>query len=276
MPFVAIDHTVAFAIDAAANSTLFGTIRTNFDDHESRIGTIEGNYVNNAHNHTGGANGPQIGQGGLKTVTTSGSYTDPGGGGVTGSYVLTGGTWSMWTASCSSGFVGFGGAGDTPAGTIGLYFGTDSATFYVDERYFQASPPYRLGNAKWGHFFYLLRKVGTGEVMGTCEAPDPTWAYNGKIWLPDKNDPQRILAAPHPFADYWDKDPAVDGLEVVLVDLRSYDVDALKLSALKTKKRASIELARLVTVGAELPLADLGLTDPAIAGKLKMKIRRRA
>lgn len=41
MPFVAIDHTTAFAIDAPIKASHIQTVDQNIDDHESRIVTVE-------------------------------------------------------------------------------------------------------------------------------------------------------------------------------------------------------------------------------------------
>ena len=98
-----------------------------------------------------------------------------------------------------------------------------SGTIYMQHRYIQASPPYKIGAATWGHFLWLLRNIGTGDIIGASHAEDPPWAYNGLIYLP-KDHPDRITGIPHPFANYFDKDPATDGLEIVLVNLSGIDV----------------------------------------------------
>ena len=122
-----------------------------------------------------------VGQAQLKTSTASGSITINN----TGSYSLTGGTYSWWTvgasgASSSSddGETGFGN-GNTAAGVIGLqegYFG-QTAEFFFDERYIQASPPYDMGDGEVGVFIYLM--MNGNEPEGIVVAPDPTWAYHG-------------------------------------------------------------------------------------------------
>lgn len=100
---------------------------------------------------------------------------------------------------------------------INLTSSTGGSVF-ARQRYFQASPPYMIGSREWGHFLYLLRRISDGIVISSYEAEDPPHAYNGLTHLP-KDHVDRISATPHPFADYWDKDPVVDGLEIVLVDL---------------------------------------------------------
>ena len=127
-----------------------------------------------------------VGRGELKTTTSSSSVTlsfDS-----AGSRSLTGGTYSMWTASATnSGTVDEGikwGSGNTSAGTIGLYNGSDeSNTFYIDERYFQSSPPYTHGPL----FIFLFLDNGTGNILNIDVAPDPPWAYHGPtIITPDR------------------------------------------------------------------------------------------
>lgn len=120
-------------------------------------------------------------QAAIATSTAAGSllvYADD-----PGTYTLTGGTWSWWTAGCTNGtgtsIMGWGG-GNTAAGTIGLYnmSGADR-TFYVDERYIQSSPPYDLGDGEVPLFIYVRLENGTGKILGVSVAKDPTWAYNG-------------------------------------------------------------------------------------------------
>lgn len=91
-------------------------------------------------------------------------------------YALVGGTYSWWTASAittSTTRVGLGN-GDTAAGTIG-FGGTVSGTaIYIDERYVQASPPYR-----YGPLFITLMLSKSGGIIGSQIAEDPIWAYHG-------------------------------------------------------------------------------------------------
>lgn len=52
-------------------------------------------------------------------------------------------------------------------------------TSYVQNRYIQASPPYNLGEGNIPLFMFLWVKKGSGELMASNIAPDPTWANNG-------------------------------------------------------------------------------------------------
>lgn len=106
---------------------------------------------------------------------------------------------------------------------IALKSNPSNNDIYAQQRYIQASPPYMLGDTEWGHFLFLLRRLGTGEVVSTYQAEDPPWAYNGLLYLP-KDHVDRIAEVPHPFADYWDRDAVTDGLEIVLVNLSGIDV----------------------------------------------------
>lgn len=121
-----------------------------------------------------------VSQAKLKSTTASGSLainsqeSNP--------YALTGGTYSWWTASAdstdgatTSGFAF--GHDDTAGGSIGLYNlnpGSPGGSIYVDERYIQASPPYRLGPL----FIFLLVNPD-GTFAGVRVMPDPPWAYHG-------------------------------------------------------------------------------------------------
>jgi hypothetical protein len=111
----------------------------------------------------------------LKTTTATGSVVLPAATGNTLS--LTGGlySWYSWSAD-NNGSRGLEiGAGDTASGVIGLFNSGGSAnSFYVDERYIQASPPYR-----YGPLFITLMLDAAGNIIGLQVAPDPVWAYHG-------------------------------------------------------------------------------------------------
>lgn len=113
----------------------------------------------------------------LKTTTAAGSLAIASGAEAT--YTLTGGTYSWWTASVvpNAGLsnVAFGGNSNTAAGVIGLVNPTvEACTFYVDERYVQASPPYNDGP----HFAFLTVDA-LGNIVHSSFANDPPWAYHG-------------------------------------------------------------------------------------------------
>lgn len=118
----------------------------------------------------------------LKTTTASGSQGITGG--VAFSYTLAGGTWSLWTASATlpSGSSGVGlGNGNTSAGVLGFTVtGTGGGTFYIDERYFQSSPPYDLGDGPVRKFVYV-RVAPDGSITGTFVGDDPIWANHSPI-----------------------------------------------------------------------------------------------
>lgn len=118
-----------------------------------------------------------VGQGELKTTTASGTASLSNGIG-TATYTLTGGTYSWWTASADEPapqFVSFGN-GNTAAGVIGLLRGSTSniATFYLDERYVQACPPYTHGP-----LFVYAAMNPDGTIADITVAVDPIWAYHG-------------------------------------------------------------------------------------------------
>lgn len=99
----------------------------------------------------------------------------------------------------------------------------------------------------------MLRKFGTGEVVSTYQAKDPSWAYNGLLHLP-KDHKDRIAEVPHPFCDYWNKDPATDGLEIVLVDLSGVDVTRWLADNWKLGKSILEDLGSVLTgKGADKP-----------------------
>jgi len=172
------------AVDAPVTSQLMTKVRDNLDavtegaNGAPKIQTAayQANSVDAA-----ALKDAAVGQAQLKTSTASGSIVVS----ESGSYSLTGGTYSWWTAgaqgagdSPDDGETGFGN-GNTAAGVIGLqegYFG-QTCTFYFDERYIQASPPYDMGDGEVGVFIYLM--MNGNEPEGIVVAPDPTWAYHG-------------------------------------------------------------------------------------------------
>ncbi len=116
-----------------------------------------------------------VSQGKLKSTTASGNTAIDAG--VDTTVALTGGTYAWWTASNLQNAVGiaFGGNTDTAAGTIGIKnVGGSNGTFSRDERYIQASPPYRLGPC----FVFLCIEPG-GAIRHIEVANDPPWAYHG-------------------------------------------------------------------------------------------------
>lgn len=154
-----------------------------------------------------------------------------------------------------------------------IYLSAAGGTYgagYAQQRYIQASPPYKIGDITWGHFLFLLRNAA-GDVKAAYEAEDPPWAYNGAIYLP-KDDPARLTEVPHPFADYWLKDPAVDGLEIVMVDLTARDVKKAKQDNAKVGKGLLEDIPALITgKGKPKPHAAYGLPNiPRFSDKVKI------
>jgi hypothetical protein len=262
---------------------LMDTIRTNLDQLNSDLVTN-----GNSHDHAGG-DGAQVPIGGitanaiaqskLKTSTGSVSVTVSGpGSGVTG--ILPGGYY---------GFIpnvktGSGGGSDTFQGLYktlntsytapGALFGTGqsgSITMYAEQIYVTASPPYKVGGEEWGHFLYLLVNA-QGDVISAYEAEDPPYAYNGPRHNP-KDSIERIQAVPHPFSEYFDKDPSIDGLEIVMVDLRGNDTKKWKEDNEKKGKVILEDLGHINKGGKIVTPQELGIKD--IKGFTdKVKIRK--
>ena len=145
--------------------------------------------------------GGAVGQAQLKTTTASGSLNLNNG--VSGNYTLTGGAYSWWTAG-STGQWDFEN-GDTAAGVLGVgNFGAGNSTFYVDERYVQASPPWNLGNGDIALFIFGLM-ASDGTLRSVSVAPDPVWGNNG----PTNIQPERWQGL-RAFRRY----PEIEGLAV--------------------------------------------------------------
>ncbi len=145
---------------------------------------------------------------------------------------------------------------------IALAANSSNNLITAQQRYIQASPPYKIGDTEWGHFLFLLRKLGTREVVSTYQAEDPPWAYNGRVWLP-KDHVDRISEVPHPFGDYIDKDPATEGLEVVIVNLAGINVAKWRGDNEKIGKSILEDLGSVLTgMGVQRPFSDYNV--PAI------------
>lgn len=271
--------------DSPINETLMQSIRSDLIHIKEALGQ---NYTLAPDHDHDGANSALIasvgaaavGQAQLKTATATGSLALTSS--QQGSIALTGGTYSWWTASSS--VVGskhgaqYGmvfGNGNTAAGIIGLTGEVGSSslrTFYIDERYIQASPPYSVGGNRWNHFVYVMRN-SIGEILGYYEAPDPTWMHHGDELIIDKNSPLRMKIAPHPFATYWNRNPGVDGLEIALLDIRDKDFNLIKKNAKKNKRKPFTELIAGVQIDLEMTAAERGFPD--IAGLTNvMKFRK--
>jgi hypothetical protein len=141
--------------------------------------------------------------------------------------------------------------------TIALSAGASGGTIYAQVRYIQSSPPYKMGDTLWGHFLFLLRNPVTKEVITASFAEDPPWAYNG---VGEKDSIERIQSVPHPFIEYWQKDPIVDGLEICLVDLRDLDVENWKKDCEKNRTSILADL-KVLDIGNSIVPTDLGISE---------------
>lgn len=214
-----------------------------------------------------------VGTGELKTTTgevntTSSSFVNltlPGGGNGFYPQVRKSAAGTDMSANIAFGFTS-----QSYTSIIALKQG-GGATAYAKQRYIQASPPYKIGNKKWGHFLYLLVNA-QGDVISSYEAEDPPYAYNGPPQH-KKDSIERIQAVPHPFVDYWDKDPATDGLEIVLVDLRGHNTKKWKGDNIKKGKGVLEDLGHINKSGKIIMPQELGIQD--IQGFTdKVKIRK--
>lgn len=260
-----------FSVGKPITSTSYGYLRDNSNYLKDLFDITTG------HDHNGGGDdGAKIPQGGLKTATGSVDlnavgptvFTLPGG--TSGfypqlrcSHAIRPVTAHIGTTSSTSNITTI--ELTVPSGG-GIYHG------YAQQLYIQASPPYKIGGQKWNHFLYALVN-SSGDIIAAYEAEDPPYAYNGPPQH-GKDSIERIAAVPHPFADYWEKDPAADGLEIVLFDLREKDVKKWRGDMGKQGKGILEDLGGNVNpAGIILPQQSLGL--PNIPGFTdKVKIRR--
>lgn len=167
--------------------------------------------------------------------------------------VSTGGTANLTLPGGSYGFypqVRKDGAGTFSSTIADALSGTSFITnIYIDttgtaraqQRYVQASPPYKIGNVYWGHFIFVLREKVSEKVLASYEAEDPPWAYNGSGI---KDSSERISSVPHPFADYTNTDlPSTQ--EILLLDLRNSNTKLWKEDLIKDGKSILEDLDRM-------------------------------
>lgn len=122
------------------------------------------------------------------------------------------------------------GAGTSYGTTI--YLDSAGQTVFANQRYIQASPPYKIGNIFWGHFLFILKEKNSDKILAAYEAEDPPWAYNG---IGIKDSPERISSVPHPFADCVNVDlPSTQ--EILLLDLRDNNMKSWKEDLMKESK----------------------------------------
>ena len=257
-----------YAVGKPITSVSYGYLKDNGDYLKALFDAATG------HKHTGAADdAPQIPQGGLKTATHE-IFTS-----VTVNLIMNGGEYGFYPR-----LKGSAPGDDLGAAQISLRrnnLGTSYitsihvsvliGTIYVQQRYIQASPPYKIGNTPWGHFLYMLIN-SNGDVISASEAEDPPYAYNGPFHN-TKDSIERIQAVPHPFADYWDKDPAIDGLEIVLVDLREHDTKKWKADNAKQGRGILEDLGHINKGGQIVTPQELGIDN--IQGFTdKVKIRK--
>jgi hypothetical protein len=63
---------------------------------------------------------------------------------------------------------------------ITLYSDNSSGVTSAQQRYFQASPPYDLGDGVVGLFIFAMIDNTTGKIESVYQAPEAPWHYNGK------------------------------------------------------------------------------------------------
>jgi hypothetical protein len=158
-----------------------------------------------------------VGQGELKTSTTNFSI----GGGITGN--LGGGQYGFWPCGSGGGVSSVASLGST---IQAMYNFGGSGTHTGTTRYITASPPWHIDGDEWGEFIYVHRNISDGEILSYFMAPDPMWAWAGRIHPKDSVE-RRASGPPHPFyfgAPGEGSYTPPPGTEVVLIDLREIDL----------------------------------------------------
>ena len=267
-----------YAVGKPITSVGYGYLKENIEvhDHVSGRGATIGTDGVNQNSITAAS----VGQGELKTATGSVSVAvGPLATGVTPALPGGGHGFTPRVKSSANAATSFDGlvelsltTGYVAPGCAFTDLSGGGSTGFAEQTYIQSSPPYKIGNKKWGHFLFILRNIATSEIVGSYEAEDPPWAYNGPEYNP-KDSIKRIQAVPHPFTQYYDKDPAIDGLEIILVDLREHDTKKWKSDNAKKGKGILEDLGHINKGGRIVTPQEVGIDD--IQGFTdKVKIRK--
>jgi len=102
-------------------------------------------------------------------------------------------------------------------------------TVTARSRYIQASPPYDIGDGHIHTFIYLLIENGTGKILESLHAPDPTWANNGPTDIrPEYEKDGKLYKHIKRFdktKEYSDPDCITNTLEEITLDYKNSDMD---------------------------------------------------
>ena len=106
-----------------------------------------------------------------------------------------------------------------------------SPTITARSRYIQASPPYDIGDGHIHTFIYLLVENGSGKILQSLHAPDPTWANNGPTDIrPEYKKNGKLYRNIKRFdktKEYSDPDCVTTTLEEITLDYKNSDMDLL-------------------------------------------------
>ena len=98
-------------------------------------------------------------------------------------------------------------------------------------RYIQASPPYDIGDGHIHTFIYLVIENGTGKILESLHAADPTWANNGPTDIrPEYEKDGKLYKHIKRFdktKKYSDPDCITNTLEEITLDYKNSDMDLL-------------------------------------------------
>ncbi|MES0444903.1 MAG: hypothetical protein ABUJ92_00020 [Desulfobacterales bacterium] len=123
-------------------------------------------------------NANSVGQSELKDALQQSSASAASGNTV--DILFTGGVYTLGWGLANSNFDLFG--YNAAAYTAGIRIRNGAGglqTYYLQARYFQASPPYNLGYGDIPLFMFALVDNATGDIIAIDAAPDAPWHYNG-------------------------------------------------------------------------------------------------
>ena len=173
---------------------------------------------------------------------------------------LPGGQYGFWPetrVSAGSGSAQVASALNATSYAARISMSCSGGTIYAQQRYFQASPPYNLGEGEIPLFVFCEINKSSGIIESIYSAPEAPWHYNG---------PTKISA------EYY-----VDGKpykKIQIIDPKKFDTDELIIQEIEITqeiKNADIAIIPHPFSNINLTTHDVILIDPISDMMWKMK-----
>lgn len=152
----------------------------------------------------------------------------------------------------------------TSAYTWGIGIFRISGTHFWQSRYFQASPPYDMGNGEIPLFVFATVDNATREIEAVDIAPDPPWAYSGPTDIRpdfvDKATGKKYKNVPKTTLDILGNIADTGKRAAMFAQLRSSERDVVEVTP--EFKNADIDIVSHPFMGNDLSGKTVILLDP--------------